>query len=706
MTSSAARQPASLSHRSPSSSAGGDPPRGTSAQASLVTRFATRFALPKSLAARIAGLRWVALAVILAAALHVAEDVAFRRTNSRFYARVDDVSNAAVVLRSSDVAGADSTSCPDSTGGSGMSDAGDWGDGRRGTGRAAVQVFVYEMPRRFNYDLVTRYWEEKRRGKEKRQQERRKGGKGGGDKRIDGGRGEGKGGGEAGREIKRYGSLLLENGSKNQKERGSGWWEYPDHQHAAEWFLYKHLVNGTHAGDTSINNATSSRSSRSVTNAAAVRVWNSSLADVVFVPFFSSLLLKVAQATADRAAAERATTDRATSDRAVANTTAGGRTAAVDKAPAVTAASGSSADGASAAEAGTGTAAAAVSDVSNSSKVIKAFRQLRQVVPATEPTTESDPALDASSDPSVDPSIHPSTPRSLVLTADSISIETEEAAALAWVQAQPEWQRCRGCDHVWPAQHPNALSSIRSALLSDGLGFAPLLLLSDFGRYEGRQAGLDKDVIIPYVHRVKAVRGGGRRGRRNRRGLVLERTRCCSSEGAFIEKTYADGVVRDQLFSLLANQTGVVMAQGRQTRADIAAAQAGMRAARFCLHPVGDTPSGGRLFDAAVSRCVPVVVSDYIELPFEDQLAYHTFCVFVGQEEAVRPGYLLYLLRAELANGGWLQRYREVGRVMGAFQYEEREGGRAVEMIWRKIGTKVSRVAEQRNRYLRSVRSS
>ena len=42
----------------------------------------------------------------------------------------------------------------------------------------------------------------------------------------------------------------------------------------------------------------------------------------------------------------------------------------------------------------------------------------------------------------------------------------------------------------------------------------------------------------------------------------------------------------------------------------------------FCLSPAGDTPSSARLFDAIVSGCLPVIVSDELELPFEGILDY------------------------------------------------------------------------------------
>ncbi|XP_022852749.1 probable arabinosyltransferase ARAD1 isoform X3 [Olea europaea var. sylvestris] len=42
-----------------------------------------------------------------------------------------------------------------------------------------------------------------------------------------------------------------------------------------------------------------------------------------------------------------------------------------------------------------------------------------------------------------------------------------------------------------------------------------------------------------------------------------------------------------------------------------------MRKSLFCPNPAGDTPSSARLVDAIVSGCIPVVISDELELPFE-----------------------------------------------------------------------------------------
>ncbi|CAI5519879.1 unnamed protein product [Closterium sp. Naga37s-1] len=62
------------------------------------------------------------------------------------------------------------------------------------------------------------------------------------------------------------------------------------------------------------------------------------------------------------------------------------------------------------------------------------------------------------------------------------------------------------------------------------------------------------------------------------------------------------------------------------------ASQEGMRRSRFCLHVEGDTPSSSRFFNAIMSGCVPVVVSDYVELPFESAIDYSRLTLFFSQQ--------------------------------------------------------------------------
>lgn len=114
-----------------------------------------------------------------------------------------------------------------------------------------------------------------------------------------------------------------------------------------------------------------------------------------------------------------------------------------------------------------------------------------------------------------------------------------------------------------------------------------------------------------------------------------------------------------------------------------------MRSSRFCLHPAGDTPSSCRLFDAIVSHCVPVIISDKIELPFEDDLNYKDFSIFFSSEESIKPGHLLRTLRS-ITRERWLRMWNALKTVSHHFEYQHPpKKGDAVNMIFKQVQHKV-----------------
>ncbi|KAJ6873497.1 hypothetical protein NC651_032389 [Populus alba x Populus x berolinensis] len=72
-----------------------------------------------------------------------------------------------------------------------------------------------------------------------------------------------------------------------------------------------------------------------------------------------------------------------------------------------------------------------------------------------------------------------------------------------------------------------------------------------------------------------------------------------------------------------------------------------MASSKFCLNIAGDTPSSNRLFDAIASQCVPVIISDGIELPFEDVLDYSEFGIFVRE----RGTYCIFFVELRKTSG-------------------------------------------------------
>ena len=129
----------------------------------------------------------------------------------------------------------------------------------------------------------------------------------------------------------------------------------------------------------------------------------------------------------------------------------------------------------------------------------------------------------------------------------------------------------------------------------------------------------------------------------------------------------------------------------------------GMRKSKFCLHPAGDTPSSCRLFDAIVSHCVPVIVSDQIELPYEDEIDYTQFSVFFSVKEALVPGYIVTQLR-QISKERWLKMWGQLKNISHhyEFQYPPRKED-AVNMLWRQVKRKLpaAKLAVHRSRRLK-----
>ncbi|XP_042979091.1 probable arabinosyltransferase ARAD1 [Carya illinoinensis] len=104
-----------------------------------------------------------------------------------------------------------------------------------------------------------------------------------------------------------------------------------------------------------------------------------------------------------------------------------------------------------------------------------------------------------------------------------------------------------------------------------------------------------------------------------------------------------EGIVHVTLAKILVAYDDVHYERSVAMDENIKVSSQGMRLSKFCLQP--DTPSSCRLFEAIVSHCVPVIASDQIELPFEDEIDYAQFSIFFSFKEALKPGYMVNELR-------------------------------------------------------------
>lgn len=265
-----------------------------------------------------------------------------------------------------------------------------------------------------------------------------------------------------------------------------------------------------------------------------------------------------------------------------------------------------------------------------------------------------------------------------------------QSKLVQFLTTQAEWNRFGGKDHLIVSHHPNSMLDVRGKLGS------AMFVLADFGRYPTEIANLKKDIIAPYRHVVRTIPSADSAPFDKRPTLVF-------FQGAIYRKD--GGAIRQELYYLLKDEKDVHFAFGTIQGNGVDQAGQGMASSKFCLNIAGDTPSSNRLFDAIVSHCVPVIISDEIELPFEDVIDYSEFCIFVRASDAVKKGYLLNLLRG-IKRGQWTKMWEKLKETVRHFQYQyPSQPCDAVDMIWEAVARKVSSVRfriHRENRHRRS----
>lgn len=266
------------------------------------------------------------------------------------------------------------------------------------------------------------------------------------------------------------------------------------------------------------------------------------------------------------------------------------------------------------------------------------------------------------------------------------------------------WKRSGGRDHVFVLTDPVAMWHVREEIALS------ILLVVDFGgwfrqdsksfnrttssgfpeRIEHTQVSVIKDVIVPYTHLLPRLDLS--RNQRQRHTLLY-------FKGA--KHRHRGGLIREKLWDLLVDEHDIVMEEGFPNATGREQSIRGMRNSEFCLHPAGDTPTSCRLFDAIQSLCIPVIVSDNIELPFEGILDYAEFSVFVSVSDALTPKWLANHLRSFSQRDKETFRSR-IAKVQSAFAYDNGQADGigpiqpdgAVNHIWKKVQQKVPVVKE------------
>ncbi|KAG6714662.1 hypothetical protein I3842_05G213200 [Carya illinoinensis] len=268
--------------------------------------------------------------------------------------------------------------------------------------------------------------------------------------------------------------------------------------------------------------------------------------------------------------------------------------------------------------------------------------------------------------------------------------------ALNWVTDQPAWKRSGGRDHILPVHHPWSFKSVRKFMKN------AIWLLPDMDStgnwYKPGQVFLEKDLILPYVPNLDLCDA------KCLEESYSKRTTLLFFRGRL--KRNAGGKIRAKLVAELSGARDVIIEEGTAGEGGKEAAQNGMRRSIFCLNPAGDTPSSARLFDAIVSGCIPVIISDELELPFEGILDYRKIALFVSSSDAVQPGWLLTFLKT-VSPAHIREMQQNVAKYARHFLYSSPSQPLGAEdLVWRMMAGKLVNIKLHTRRSQRVVKQS
>lgn len=190
------------------------------------------------------------------------------------------------------------------------------------------------------------------------------------------------------------------------------------------------------------------------------------------------------------------------------------------------------------------------------------------------------------------------------------------------------WNASAGFDFIVPASHPFVpLAQITGNFEESFVSHSSFLSVD----YDGR-ATYPKDIIIPYF---VTVRNSSSAPAKRKRLLML-----C---------TYPVQIVRQRILKAFSNISADVFVAPRYVQPSLYDEL--LRTTTFCFVVRGDSTSSSRFFDALASGCIPIVVSDWIYLPFQNLIDYSRFCIFVRDSEVMaNPHKFLQSLRGVSAS--------------------------------------------------------
>mmetsp|Transcript_34242 Transcript_34242/g.97074 ORF Transcript_34242/g.97074 Transcript_34242/m.97074 type:complete len:414 (+) Transcript_34242:3020-4261(+) len=193
----------------------------------------------------------------------------------------------------------------------------------------------------------------------------------------------------------------------------------------------------------------------------------------------------------------------------------------------------------------------------------------------------------------------------------------------------PYWSRSGGRDHffVFPgARGPTIFSNWRAEIKE-------AIFLCPEGDRKASFFNTHKDIVIPgleidplFYHPgsrtpLYALEDKPKKYLAYFRGTIFHKAGWSYSKG-----------LRPKLHGLFENETDIIYGT-KEKGCDRPCYHREMTQATFCLNPLGWSPWTLRFYQAIMTRCIPVVIADDIEFPFENQIDYTKLAIKIPEKD-------------------------------------------------------------------------
>lgn len=245
------------------------------------------------------------------------------------------------------------------------------------------------------------------------------------------------------------------------------------------------------------------------------------------------------------------------------------------------------------------------------------------------------------------------------------------------IKNEPYWNRTKGRDHIWAFVHDfGGCLSWHDNFTEGGSGIfyeelRNSIFLSHLGDLSSKCFDTHKDIVIPPMCTEEIyVKGRGGFGKNNRtifahfRGTVNWHFRYSIPSLGIqrgYDRTYSHGV-RQRLQQLYAHDKEYFLFNEGSSPSYVEEVSQSI----FCLCPRGFAAWSRRLFDSVMLGCIPVIIADDIELPFERFLDYSKFSVKIMERDVDRVKEILIGIRKDRI----AEMQAELARIWTIFSYQ------------------------------------